>query len=139
MTTQTQLRSNTEAERLAEELENLQATGWGGDCFSLTEYSEQQANLAAAELRRLVSFNNQLMDEVARLNKAMTWEQNRSERIGTHGPGCHTWGPSHYECLLREFQKREWVGLDDTDLAVCDTDGVLVARYWERVLREKNT
>lgn len=35
--------------------------------------------------------------------------------------------------------QRTWVGLDDTDLAVCDTDGVILAKYWERVLREKNT
>ena len=43
------------------------------------------------------------------------------------------------ERLEREAEQRKpWVGLDETDLAVCDTDGVLMARYWERVLREKN-
>lgn len=42
-----------EALRLADALENLEATGWGGDCFALTKHSEQQAQLAADELRRL--------------------------------------------------------------------------------------
>ena len=58
MTTQTQLRSNVEAERLADYLEKWNYTACG-----------EQVNKAAAELRRLVSFNQQLMDEVARLQK----------------------------------------------------------------------
>jgi hypothetical protein len=36
-------------------------------------------------------------------------------------------------------QQRTWVGLTDEDLAVCgDEDDVMLARYWERVLKEKN-
>jgi len=35
--------------------------------------------------------------------------------------------------------QREWVGLTDDDLSVCDEDGVVLARYWEATLMEKNT
>jgi hypothetical protein len=51
----------SEALQLAVALENLEATGCG-DCFSLTEYSEKQANLAAAELRRLHEVNAELLE-----------------------------------------------------------------------------
>lgn len=33
---------------------------------------------------------------------------------------------------------KPWVGLTDEDLSVCDEDGVMLARYWEAKLREKN-
>ena len=55
------------------------------------------------------------------------WVQNRA---GTQGTPFYTSPPA----------QRTWVGLNDTDLAVCgDQDDVLLARYWERVCREKNT
>lgn len=35
--------------------------------------------------------------------------------------------------------QREWQGLTEADLSVCDEDGLVLARYWETKLREKNT
>ena len=43
-------------------------------------------------------------DEIERLNKCLKYEQHRAERIGTHGQGCWSWGPQHYECALREIE-----------------------------------
>lgn len=42
-----------------------------------------------------------------RLNAAPRYEQHRAERIGTHGPGCETWGPAHYECAVRALKAAE--------------------------------
>jgi hypothetical protein len=47
----------------------------------------------------------------------------------------------HRGFIIRDAQispKKEWVGLTDEDLLVCDEDGVLLARYWEAKLKEKN-
>lgn len=38
----------------------------------------------------------------------------------------------------RKSSQRTWVGLTDEDLSVCDEDGVVLARYWEAKLKEKN-
>jgi hypothetical protein len=45
---------------------------------------------AAAELRRLVSFNSQLMDEVARLNKAVADEREACAKV------CDDWAKTSY-------------------------------------------
>lgn len=85
---------------------------------------------AAAELRRLhqevehlrlivFGFENKLATrgyeiqiddlkaEITRLNEALQYEQHRAERIGTHGWGCWSWGPKHYECALAKIRELE--------------------------------
>jgi hypothetical protein len=45
--------------------------------------------------------------EIERLRTALRYEENRFQRIGTHGPDCWKWGPSHYECALRHTKELE--------------------------------
>ena len=69
----------SKAEELAAKLGNLEATGWGGDCFALTEYSEKQAELAAAELRRLAA-------EVESLRHALSFYADGTRYHGPNQP-----------------------------------------------------
>ena len=45
--------------------------------------------------------------EIARLRTALRYEDNRFQRIGTHGPDCWKWGPTHFECALRHIKELE--------------------------------
>lgn len=43
--------------------------------------------------------------EIDRLNTRLKWEQDRSERVGTHADNCHMWGHKHYLCLLQKYEE----------------------------------
>ena len=43
--------------------------------------------------------------EIERLKNELRYQEARDGRIGTHSTDCYTFGPSHYECALREIER----------------------------------
>ena len=61
----------------------------------------------SAHMPQLAEFLRTQHAEIQRLTSCLKWEQNRADRIGTHGPGCEEWGPAHYECALRAIERKD--------------------------------
>lgn len=84
-----------EMKMLADHIDN--ENGGEPDALSL------QLVRAIGEIRKLHADLAASQAECERLNAALKYEQHRTGRVGTLGPGCWTWGPAHYECAVREM------------------------------------
>ena len=72
--------------------------------------------------------------EIERLNGVVMYEQHRAGRQGTHGPGCHLWGPAHYECLAAELAAIQ--GIVDKWDGDTDHEGAAVAVILDELLTD---
>jgi len=47
---------------------------------------------------------NHIADKIPTLINLTRREIEREARVSTHAPGCHAWGPRHYDCLMRRYE-----------------------------------
>lgn len=48
---------------------------------------------------------DELLANILRLKNELRYQEARDGRIGTHSTDCYTFGPSHYECALRQIER----------------------------------
>ncbi len=125
-----------EAQQVLDALE--ECMGWTHSDLTVTAAETLRAKLSAPEPEP-VAWQSRMRPDWEE-NGWTQWKDCPKEQADNFWktPRLHDWV---YEAraLYTAPPQREWQGLTDEDLSVCDEDGVILARYWEAKLRERNT